>query len=69
MVQESVVKPIPLLIIAGPTGVGKTEIALNLYDLLKSTLISADSMQVYRECNVATAKLSENLLKNILIAI
>lgn len=63
MVQESVVKPIPLLIIAGPTGVGKTEIALNLYDLLKSTLISADSMQVYRECNVATAKLSENLLK------
>lgn len=63
MVQTSTINKIPLLILAGPTGVGKTKIALKLYDILNCSLISADSMQIYRQCNIATAKLDEKLLK------
>lgn len=62
MVQKSAIKKFPLLIIAGPTGVGKTKLALELYDKLNATLISADSMQIYKNCNIGTAKLSDDLL-------
>ncbi len=63
MVQKSAVNKDKVLILAGPTGVGKTEIALSIYDILKCEIISADSMQIYRECNVGTAKLNNELLK------
>ena len=62
MVQESTINKPKILVIAGPTGVGKTEIAMKLYDILYCELISADSMQIYKECNIATAKLENNLL-------
>ena len=47
-----------LVVIAGPTAVGKSDIAVRLAGRLKGEVISADSMQVYRFMNIGTAKLS-----------
>jgi tRNA dimethylallyltransferase len=44
------------ILIAGPTAVGKSEIALSLAEQLGGEIISADSMQVYRGLNIGTAK-------------
>jgi tRNA dimethylallyltransferase len=44
------------IVIAGPTGVGKTEISLKLAKMLSGEIISADSMQVYRGMDIGTAK-------------
>ena len=51
-----------ILIISGPTAVGKTNLAIKCFEALNCVLISADSMQVYKECNIATAKLSKKEL-------
>ena len=45
-----------VLIVAGPTAVGKTEIALRLAEHFGGEIISADSMQVYRGMDIGTAK-------------
>ena len=45
-----------LLLLAGPTAVGKSEIALRLAELLGGEIVSADSMQVYRGMDIGTAK-------------
>ena len=47
---------VPLLVIAGPTGVGKTAAAVALAARLPLEVISADSRQVYRGMDVATGK-------------
>ena len=44
------------ILIAGPTAVGKSEIALRLAERLGGEIISADSMQVYRGLDIGTAK-------------
>ncbi|MGE5583595.1 MAG: tRNA (adenosine(37)-N6)-dimethylallyltransferase MiaA [Bacillota bacterium] len=46
----------PLVIIAGPTAVGKTELAIELCERLQAEIISADSMQVYKYMDIGTAK-------------
>jgi len=46
----------PLLIITGPTASGKSTFAMNLAQRLNGEIVSADSMQIYRHCNIATAK-------------
>jgi tRNA dimethylallyltransferase len=48
-----------LIIIAGPTAVGKTTVAINLALALKTEIINADSRQVYREMIIGTAAPSE----------
>ena len=45
-----------VIIICGPTGVGKTAIALQLAEKLAGEIISADSRQVYKYMNIGTAK-------------
>jgi tRNA dimethylallyltransferase len=45
-----------LLVIVGPTAVGKTGVAIALGKYLKTEIISADSRQIYRELNIGTAK-------------
>lgn len=45
-----------LLIIVGPTAVGKTELSLTLAEEINAEIISADSMQVYRGMDIGTAK-------------
>jgi tRNA dimethylallyltransferase len=44
------------LLVAGPTASGKSALALALADHLRGTIINADSMQVYRELRVLTAR-------------
>ena len=46
----------PLIILAGPTGVGKTELAIQLATAFGGEIISADAMQVYRFMDIGTAK-------------
>ncbi|WP_082762603.1 tRNA (adenosine(37)-N6)-dimethylallyltransferase MiaA [Streptobacillus felis] len=47
------------IVIAGPTGVGKTSLSIKLAKILNAEIISADSMQIYKEMNVGTAKITE----------
>lgn len=46
-----------LLVLIGPTAVGKTELSLELAKSLNAEIISGDSMQVYRGMNIGTAKI------------
>lgn len=46
----------PALVIAGPTGGGKSRLALALAEAHRGTVINADSMQVYRELRILTAR-------------
>jgi tRNA dimethylallyltransferase len=52
---SSIFHPRPLLL-AGPTAVGKSEIALRLAERLGGEIVSVDSMQVYRGMDIGTAK-------------
>ncbi len=47
-----------ILVIVGPTGVGKTKISINLASKLQGEIISADSMQIYKKLDIGTAKIS-----------
>jgi tRNA dimethylallyltransferase len=46
----------PLIVITGPTAVGKTDLAIWLAERLNGEIISADSMQVYKYMDIGTAK-------------
>ena len=48
----------PVIVLAGPTAVGKTELSLELAEALNAEIVSADSMQVYRGMDIGTAKAS-----------
>ncbi len=48
-----------VLVILGPTGVGKTQVSLQLADILKGEIISFDSRQVYKFMDIGTAKPTE----------
>jgi len=56
---------IPLIVIAGPTAIGKSDVAFELAKRLNTEIISADSMQVYRYFNIGTAKPSLEKRKEI----
>jgi len=47
----------PLIILTGPTAVGKTEISTALAKAVNGEIISADSMQVYKHMNIGSAKI------------
>lgn len=53
------------IVIAGPTGVGKTELSIKLAKALNAEIISADSAQVYEEMNIGTAKIEEDEMQGI----
>lgn len=48
----------PLIIIAGPTAVGKTDLSISLAKKIGGEIISADSMQVYRGLDIGSAKVT-----------
>lgn len=54
-----------LIVIAGPTGVGKSDLACSLAGWLATEIISADSRQIYRQMNIGTAKPSPEELARI----
>lgn len=45
-----------LIVVLGPTAIGKTELSIQLARALNCDIISADSRQIYREMNIGTAK-------------
>ena len=47
---------LPVIVIAGPTAAGKTEVAIALAQRLDAEIISADSRQIYRDLKIGTAK-------------
>ena len=47
----------PLVILTGPTGVGKTELSIKLAKKINGAVISADSIQVYRHMDIGSAKI------------
>ncbi len=49
----------PVVIVAGPTGSGKSALALALAEKFSGTVINADSMQVYRDLRILTARPSD----------
>lgn len=53
------------IVIAGPTGVGKTKISIDLAKKLNAEIISADSAQVYKGLDIGTAKIFENEMQGV----
>lgn len=49
----------PLVILTGPTAVGKTETSLRIAKIIGAEIVSADSMQVYRGLDIGSAKIRE----------
>ena len=56
---------LPLLVITGPTAVGKTELSLKIAEKYRGEIISADSMQIYRYMDIGTAKVEPQERRNI----
>ena len=54
--DPSPLPPIPLIVIVGPTAVGKTDISIRLAERLNGEIVSADSRLFYRGMDIGTAK-------------
>jgi tRNA dimethylallyltransferase len=54
-----------LIVIVGPTAVGKTAVAMELAERLKTEIISADSRQIFKEMEIGTAKPSAEELARV----
>ena len=55
----------PLVILTGPTAVGKTELSIELAKRLNGEIISADSMQVYKHMDIGTAKVTKEEMAGV----
>ena len=55
----------PLIILTGPTAVGKTKASINLAKALGGEIISADSMQVYRHMDIGSAKITKEEMQGV----
>jgi len=57
--------PADVVVVVGPTASGKTELAVALAEQLGGELVSADSRQVYRDCDIGTNKPDAGALRGI----
>ncbi|MGN0371302.1 MAG: tRNA (adenosine(37)-N6)-dimethylallyltransferase MiaA [Enterocloster sp.] len=55
----------PLIILTGPTAVGKTALSIRLAKTLDGEIISADSMQVYRHMDIGSAKVTPEEMEGV----
>jgi tRNA dimethylallyltransferase len=58
-------KKIPLVILTGPTAVGKTNLSIQLAKKMNMEIISADSMQIYKFMDVGSAKVTEDEMNGV----
>ena len=54
-----------VLIIAGPTGCGKTDLSVKLAKKIDAEIISCDSMQIYKGMDIGTAKVTKEEMQNV----
>ena len=54
-----------MIILTGPTAVGKTELSLKLAQAVGGEIISADSMQVYRHMDIGSAKIRPEEMRGV----
>ena len=55
----------PLIILTGPTAVGKTKLSIALAKAVNGEIISADSMQVYRHMDIGSAKIKQEEMQGV----
>ena len=55
----------PLVILTGPTAVGKTSLSISLAKAIGAEIISADSMQVYKGMDIGTAKIRQEEMQGV----
>ena len=55
-----------IIVIVGPTGVGKTKLSIELAKIFNGEIINADSTQIYKDLDIATAKVTEKEKEGIL---
>jgi len=63
--MKSDLEQTPLIVIAGPTAVGKSALGIALAQSIGGQIISADSMQVYRQMDIGTAKVSDAEMEQV----
>ena len=54
-----------VIVIGGPTASGKTALSIELAKQINGEIVSADSMQIYKEMDIGTAKPSKEEMQNI----
>lgn len=62
--MSNMLKP-PLIVLTGPTGVGKTDLSIRLAKKINGEIISADSIQVYRHFNIGSAKITPDEMQGV----
>ena len=55
----------PLIILTGPTAVGKTDLSIRLAKAVGGEIISADSMQIYKYMDIGTAKITPEQMQGV----
>ena len=58
-------KKLKLLVIVGATAVGKTKLSIELAKALNGEIVNGDALQVYRDLNVATAKVTSSEARGV----
>lgn len=58
-------KKTPIIILTGPTAVGKTELSVKLAKSLNAEIISADSMQIYEYMDIGSAKVTKDEMNGV----
>lgn len=56
----------PLVVLTGPTAVGKTKVSIGLAKAIGGEIISADSMQVYKHMDIGSAKITKEEMEGVL---
>lgn len=54
-----------IIVLAGPTAVGKTELSIKLAERLNGEIVSVDSMQIYKYMDIGSAKITKDEMKGI----
>ena len=60
-----IIKKPPLVILTGPTAVGKTDLSISLAKRIGGEIVSADSMQVYRHMDIGSAKITQEQMGGV----
>ncbi|MDO4332072.1 MAG: tRNA (adenosine(37)-N6)-dimethylallyltransferase MiaA [Eubacteriales bacterium] len=63
--REKEMQKLPLIVLTGPTAVGKTALSVKLAKAVNAEIISADSMQVYRHMDIGSAKVTKEEMDGV----